>query len=100
MVKFLYEEGTEVTVGTVVALMAPADASDDDVAAALQPTSRPRPDPPWAMTCDRSAARHVPEGYEDVPFTAVRLRPRRRAIARNLEAAAASPASPRTCRWT
>ena len=34
--KFLYDEGTEVTVGTVVVLMAPADASDDDVSAALQ----------------------------------------------------------------
>ena len=34
--KFLYEEGTEVSVGTVVLLLAPADAADDEVTAALE----------------------------------------------------------------
>ncbi len=33
--KLLVEDGDEVAVGTVVALLAPADASDDDVAAAV-----------------------------------------------------------------
>ncbi len=33
----------------------------------------------------------LPEGYEDVPVTPIRLRPRRRAIARNLEVAGRIP---------
>ena len=36
LVKFLCEEGTEVNVGTAVALLAEADAPDDEVANAIQ----------------------------------------------------------------
>jgi pyruvate/2-oxoglutarate dehydrogenase complex dihydrolipoamide acyltransferase (E2) component len=35
VVKFLFEDGTEVAVGTVVALMADPAAADEDVAAAV-----------------------------------------------------------------
>jgi pyruvate/2-oxoglutarate dehydrogenase complex dihydrolipoamide acyltransferase (E2) component len=33
--KLLFDEGTEVSVGTVVALLADADATDDDISAAV-----------------------------------------------------------------
>jgi pyruvate/2-oxoglutarate dehydrogenase complex dihydrolipoamide acyltransferase (E2) component len=42
-------------------------------------------------TADSAVQGSVPTGYEAVPFTAIPLRPRRRAIARNMELASAVP---------
>lgn len=42
-------------------------------------------------TAEPTVQGDVPAGYESVPYTSVRLRPRRRAIARNLEIAGAIP---------